>query len=108
MQRNPPSLDRQRLTMLAEKLAVALCYLSAIDDSVDPFADQNPEEGWAVVALVAAAKKAILDSVAAGYIDAETELLVQGATQKRDIGLMDTPLYHECLNAVRLLVRTVQ
>lgn len=106
---NARSLDRPRLSLLADKLAIALCYLATIDDVIDPFADKQPDEAWDIVNLVNAANREILKGVATSSLfDGDRGLIIQGAKANTDVGIRETELYHDCLNAVRLMVRRVQ
>ncbi len=94
----------RRLTLLADHLAVALCYIAAIDDAVDPFSQTLEDEGWDIATLCAKAKK----EIGVSMIDSETSLVIQAARHQRELNVREEPVYDECLGLVRQLVRRVE
>lgn len=102
------SLDRQRLTKLADSLAVALTYITAIDDAVDPFDEIDKDATWRICSLTAAAKYELFNGVCSGAFEADTSSIINATHNQRKIDVRQTELYSECLNAVRQLVRRIQ
>ena len=103
------TLDQRRLMYLADRLAIALCYLEAIEDSVDPFADEHDEEAWDVCMLIAKARAEIMDGHFASDLAVETGPLIERVRNQQKIGVLrDTPLYDEAMKIVRRMTRKVQ
>jgi len=88
---------------LASRLAIAVAYLVAIDDSLDPL--KRPHE-WVAAALVMLAHKGV-------YCGA-THLrpyqfhpgpVIDAADKNQPLDIKDTPLYVEAMDSVRKLIR---
>ncbi len=92
--------------MLAERLAAAVVYLKAIDNSVDPFADPDVDRAWLLATLT---KRAETD-IFRGFPQHEPwqidcSLIIGCAISNRKLSIFDTDAYHECLTSIRNMVR---
>jgi len=92
--------------LLAERLAAAVVYLHAIDDSVDPFADPDVDKAWHIAALTAAAKAAVFEGAKAHEPwDMDVSAFVEASQGKRKVSLSDSPAYQQALTSIRKMVR---
>ena len=102
------NLDRARLTDLADRYAIALCFLHCIDEAVDGFAEAHEEEAWDVILLVNKAKHILLDGMPITRFDEDAMPIIKLARDQREINIRDTELYREALNVVRQTARKTQ
>ncbi len=101
---------KEYTTLLAERLAIAVAYLCAIDDAVDPFrkkdAAEYSDDDWIIATLAMRARTEIFDSYrfCDPYSLDCTEIIgsARGATRLK---IRDTEVYRECLTSVRNMLR---
>ena len=92
--------------LLAERLAAAVVYIQAIDDSVDPFADADVDKAWHLASLVCSAKAEVFKGFKAHEPwDMDCSAFIEAAQGKRRASLSDSPAYQQALTSIRKMVR---
>ena len=102
--------EKQRLKeivrLLAERLAVAVVYIQAIDDSVDPFADPDVDRAWLLATLTSRAKAGIFRGCKRHEPWAmDCARVIESAQKATELSILDTEIFQECLTAIRKMVR---
>jgi len=92
--------------MLAERLALAVVYLHAIDDSVDPFSDPDVDKAWHIASLATAAKAGVFEGAKAHEPwDMDVSAIIEASQGTRKVSVIDTPAYQQSLTSIRKMVR---
>jgi len=115
MPSEPPKSERERkleqfVTLLAERLAVAVVYLLAIDDSVDPFRKKDlagySEMDWLVATLATKGRSEIFGGYRfADPFAVDCEEIINAARANKAMCASDTEAFAHCLNSVRMMLR---
>ena len=94
------------IKLLAERLAMAVVYIQAIDDSVDPFADAGVDRSWLLATLTKRAKTDIFRDFAQHEPwQVDCSRIIGAAIANKDLSIFDTEAYQQCLTAIRKMVR---
>lgn len=91
---------------MADKLARAICFLEALDDAVEPFSNENENESWNIVMLIALARKELMDGSYIDRLEGDTGAWADHVRAGKPI--TDSDLYQQALNVVRRVVHRVQ
>ena len=105
--RTPREAQLERLVLaLADKVAVMLAYVSAIEDAVDPFFDADVEKSWIVAGLAQGAKRQVFNGCRGSEPwGVDTKLAIRAARANKQIDIRETDLYSQCRVSVSGLVK---
>lgn len=94
------------IKLLAERLAAAVVYIQAIDDSVDPFADPDVDRAWLIATLTRRAKTDIFrDFLQHEPWDIDCSRIIGAAMANKKLSIFDSDEYQQCLTSIRKMVR---
>lgn len=95
---------------LADRLALALTFLYAIDDAVDPFRAKDAAEysdaDWIIAGLAMLGKSQVFAEYQSAYPPAtETYEIIKAVRSGAVLDIRETDVYRECLASVRHMIR---
>lgn len=97
----------QLVKLLVDRLAVSLAYVSAIDDSVDPFCDLDIDKAWLVATLANNCKIQIFEGFKQHHpVSEDTARCIAAARKQAIFDIRDTELFEVSRKAIRSILRS--
>lgn len=92
--------------LLAERLAVGLVFIQAIDELTDPFNDIDVQKSWATATLAARGKSEIFKGAKAlEPTDIDCSELIKSVYGGTPLHIQGSPIYDKSIKAIREMIR---